>query len=336
MKLIHIAHRGEAQEFLKVLNLKADTKVSGIYSNSEFALVISGEGIPETISKLSYTISKFNIDEILNFGIAGTLSSKIETGKIIEIRTTYHFEDGKPKFKSFTSNSKTTIDCITTNQRVLSDDYADRISNFAQVVDRELWGLGFVAKSFNLPFKSYKLISDIAGSKTQCFDLKERAIEFSSKLLEHFMKLDTKAEEPQLSIDPPITMSFSNKIKFQKLIHHIQTKEEIKLERILSDICVNEILDLKIRPKEKSFEILKRLEAKLNPINTIANNEMIKATQAFREIGAKVKFDHSLETKKFEISIEINSQKNLDNIKRAVDIFDYKKIEKLWSGDFNV
>ena len=75
MKLIHIAHRGEAQEFLKVLDLKADTKISGIYSNSEFALVISGEGIPETISKLSYTISKFNIDEILNFGIAGTLNN---------------------------------------------------------------------------------------------------------------------------------------------------------------------------------------------------------------------------------------------------------------------
>lgn len=338
MKLIHIAHRGEAQEFLKVLKLKANQNISGIYSNDKIVLVISGEGIPETISKISYAISKYNILEILNFGIAGTLDKSIDVNSIVQIRTVYKFEDGRPKFKSFTtcSTGKKYIDCITTNQRVLDDKFADTLSNFAHTVDRELWGVGFCAKTFNLPFRSYKLISDMAGSSTECFDLKERALEFSSKLCEHYMNLEDKNKDFKDEFIFPVIMSFSNKVKFKKLIDNIVLKENLSPKQILLQIEVDEVINSKLRPKEKAALIISKLEQKLNPINTIAAKQMINATDPFRQIGAKIKFDKDLESKKFEVSMEINSQTNLNNLKRAIEIFDYNKVEKLWAGEFDV
>jgi nucleoside phosphorylase len=337
MKLIHLAHRGEAQEFLKVLALKADPRQSGVYFDDSVVLVISGEGIPETISKLSYAISIYSPTDIINYGIAGSLSKRVEVNSFYEIRTSYLYEDDKPKFKSFTTqNDSSKIDCISTNQRVLSDMYADILSNFAGIVDRELWGVGFVAKSFNLPFRSFKLISDIAGESTHCFDLKERALEFSSALCEFYLTNINSPILENLVFTPPIIMSFSNRVRYQKLITNLNLKENITEEEILKSIEVENILEEKIRSKEKANQILAKLESKLNPINSIANDQIQNATKAFTNIGAKVKFDKALETKSFNLSIDINSQKNLDNLKRSIDIFDYKKIEKIWSGDLNV
>lgn len=336
MKLLHIAHRGEAQEFLKNLDLVSHPKLNGLYTNKTFALLIAGEGIYETLTKLPFIINLLNIDEILNFGIAGSLDSKLMIGSIIPVRTSYAHGELTPKFKSFTTLESSTIDCITTEERVLDDSFAKKLSPFAQIVDRELWAVGLVAKQFNIPFNSYKLISDFAGKSTDCFEIKNKALEYSEALFEYFLQIEQKEILQDIIYTPPMPMSFSNKIRYQKLIAKIIDNEELTHEEVLLKVNLKEILDLKVRSKEHSKILLQRLEEIQNPINTKVFNRLETLFKPFTDIGGRVKYDQTLETKKFTLSIEVNSQKNLDNIKRSIDIFDYKKLDKLWNGELDV
>ena len=50
MKLICIAHRGEAQQFIQALKLK--TRNNEFYHNHDLALLITGEGHLEVMTKL--------------------------------------------------------------------------------------------------------------------------------------------------------------------------------------------------------------------------------------------------------------------------------------------
>jgi hypothetical protein len=58
------------------------------------------------------------------------------------------------------------------------------------MVDRELWACGSVCGFFKLPLKSYKLISDRAGSDSSIHKVKNRADEFSKHLFDFYKKLD--------------------------------------------------------------------------------------------------------------------------------------------------
>ncbi len=333
MKLIHLAHRGEAQEFTKNLDLVAHSEINGLYLGEKIAVLISDEGIYNTLSKISLCLGKFKFDKILNFGIAGALDSKLEIDEIYQIRTSYSFGD-KPEFKSFTSKTNSIIDCISTHERVLNLEFANKLSSFAKIVDRELWAVGFAAKQANIPFESYKLISDYAG-KTDCFDIKNKALSFSEKLFSFYQKLED-IETPNYQYTPPISMSFTNKARYEKLITLAVNKYEYTEELILEKINTHEIINEKIREKAKVSILLNRIEEFINPINTKAKFALDQNFSIFTKIGAKVNYDKNLENKSFSLVMEINSQTNLDNLKRSIDLFNMSKHNQIWNGSFDV
>lgn len=337
MQLIVIAHRGEAQEFIKNLYLKADESLSGLYTSDQLALLISGEGIFDVFTKLPFIFAKHNIKNVLNYGIAGALDKKLEIGQIISIRTVYGFNETKPKFHSFTSNSKNAnYDCITTDERVLSDEFAKKINPFAPIVDRELWAIAKCCSQYKIPFDSFKLISDYAGTQTACFDIKEKALEYSEALFEEYLRFDQSNRLEMIDIQTPITMSFSNKVKYKKVITSLSLRENKSIDEILSGIDIDKIKALDIKPKNKASILIEKLDTQLNPVRTKINQKLEIYFKTFTDIGAKVKIDPKLETQKFNLSIDVNNAKNLKNLKLALESFDFKKIDKLWNGEIDV
>lgn len=332
-----MAHRGEAQEFLSNLELRADPNMSGLYFNTQIALLITGEGIYEVMTKLPFVIAKFPIKLILNFGIAGSLDKALNLNQVYNVRTAYGFNELTPKFHSFqSSDSLSTVDCITTDQRVLNDEVASKLSPFAHIVDRELWAIGKCAKQFKTPFESYKLISDYAGNQTQCFDLKNKAQEFSQSLLEAYLAIKKSEPKNSISYAAPITMSFSHQKKYQNLMKNLSKKYNLNERQILEKVKIDQFLELDIKPKLKAQKVISALEIFLNPIEDKIHNALNQSFSELKRVGAQVKIDSKLESKKLKLSMEINSQKNIENLIAALEKFEFEKIERIWNGDFNV
>ncbi len=333
MKLIHLAHRGEAQQFLKDLDVNADKSMEGLYVGKNEIVLITGEGVENTLSKLSFCLGRFSIDQVLNFGIAGSLNQQLEIDKIYNIRTSYGFTE-KVEFKSFQADTHG-LDCITTSKRVLKNAFASELSNFASIVDRELWAVGFACKAHNIPFFSYKLISDLAGETTNCFDIKEKALEYSLALSDFYKNLSISSQEEK-RYHLPLKLSFTHKNLLDKKISLASKKYDQSFEEVFEKIKVEEVLSVDQRDKEKVSEILSRLEEYINPINHKALGLLKKEVKVFEDIGARIGLDPKLESEDFTIQIKINSQTNIDNLKRACEQFSFSKYKKVWNGEFDV
>ena len=199
MLLLTIAHQGEAKEFIKRKHTQAvDFHFPGVYRDDKEILLITGEGIQLTTLRMTALCTYFSnkIDRVINMGIAGSLDSSLQLNQIYGIRSVhheYHGEQGYPSFQCMETHSR--FDCVSATKRVDNDIYAQSLEKIAPIVDRELWAIGSVCNQFNLPFKSYKLISDSAGKSTNDQQVKSRAISFSKHLFDFYKNLSlSKAE----------------------------------------------------------------------------------------------------------------------------------------------
>lgn len=330
MHLVCIAHLGEAQALIKGLSLQ---KVNNeIYHRGELYLLITGEGPWEVLTTLPYIIAKYSITSLLNLGIAGSLSPKVKQGLIYPIRTCYAYRESSPRFNSYsTRHQQSTLDCITTEDRVLDNTLARELSNFADIVDREVWAVGRVAQKYNIPFESYKLISDIAGDKTQCFDLKNRAPEFSQKILKFYLELEKKSESV-FDLDLSFHASFTQEKKIKKLAQML----DIEMREIEKTYQVFRQQNPQINHKKVVNLLIKDLEVKINPLNSAILTTFKKLNSPFESIGAELQFSPNLDKKQFTLKMNINSQKNITNLISELNKLDYKQFEKLWDGDFHV
>lgn len=326
MKLLHFAHRGEAQTFIKNLHLKAVEGFGHIYQNDHLFLIITGEGPHDTITQLAWSVGKFSIEEIINVGIAGALRNSVEVGKIYSVRTSYGHLNDKPIFHSYSTNTESILDCITTYERVLTDDFAKTLRPFADMVDRELWAVGKVANTFNIPFFSYKLISDKAGDTTACFDLKQRAQEFSEKLFHYYcshIDQELRDNEQEAEIKLPFHASFTQMKQITKLTKKIENSS-----------LITEIL---IAPGiENAQNFIDKLEDIVNPVAKELKARIKEINRPLEDIGAQVLFDKNFENKKIKLQFEINSQTNIDNLKESLEKINFSAYEKIWNGEIDV
>ncbi len=329
MKCFIFAHRGEAQEFISFFKLKTDDQV--FYTNQEICLLITGEGPYEVFTKLPYYVAKFNIKEIINYGIAGSLTQKIKLNEIIAVRTAYAFNQ-EAVFHSYPVNIENQkLDCITTFERVLNDEFANTLSHFAHIVDRELWAIAKISNQYKLKINCFKLISDHAGSNTECFDLKQRAEFFSKTMLQHYKeisskKLDFISEQNQDDFKLPFKTSFTQ----NKAIHTLANKLNSPLNLLLKDF--NDQDDL--IPNANLF--IEYLKNKLNPLRPIINKNLNDYSRGLTSIGAKVEFDRNLEKETFKLNFEINSQTNIEKLKNELENLNYSDFTNILSGDFDV
>lgn len=338
MKLLHFAHRAEAQQFIQHFGAKLIPELfSDVYQTSELIILISGEGTTKTHNKLAFLLGKFNITKVINLGIAGVLDTSIELDQIVKVRTSYAFIGNGAKFHSYTSMDSSLYDCITTDQRVLNNEMAKKLGPFAQLVDRELWAVASCCHLLKIPFESFKYLSDYAGDQTQCLDLKNKAQFFSQKLLEAY--LDSPAEIEiieSLETTNDFYMTFSQKHQFNKLVNALMIKWECSDSEVLEKVNAKEIFNQDIRPKEKTILLLKELEDNLTPIKKVIEQKLNSSVSTLIECGAHISFDKALEKKEFQIRMSINSQTNVNKLSQALNDFSFESFENIMDGKFDV
>lgn len=185
--LLVFAHRGEASAFLTDPSLQPiDFLFANVFESPRELLLISGEGIHITTAKVAALCAAFHesISHIVNLGIAGRLHSSLEIGRIYSVHTAFA-EEEEASFRSADENAR--FHCVSARKRVLDKSDASRLQNVAHMADREVWACGFISRLFNLPFYSFKLISDAPAEGVATQRIKQNAAGYS-KLLHDFYR----------------------------------------------------------------------------------------------------------------------------------------------------
>jgi len=335
MQLLTFAHRPEAQAFFAELEL-IGTQYPGFFTTADnhVALLITGEGTANAAENLSFILGRYPmVNKVLNFGVCAGIKSEFEIGKIYSIRTHYFFDGHEFHFKSFTtSDLKAKWDLVTSAKRVLDPAMATKISPVANLIDREGHSLNSVCQRFNLPYFSYKIISDHAGllqTKTAlCEMVKEQAPLWSQKLLDHYLDLTTLSPlQKDYTYPEGLYFTQTQKRLFEKFLQALQ------LTSAPENLLIK-IHKLDISPKNKTTHLLQELKKQLNPFLSRIEEKLDLATKPLTQIGAQVHFDNNYEKDDFKISLHVQSGQDLKRLKLALEMFSYDGIKNILNGEF--
>lgn len=317
-RLLHFAHRGEAQCFLQKGHFRPIPGELNLYSSDEDFLLIAGEGRQQTLVTTSYALGQLGneVSEIINLGIAGSLEEKNSLGNIVKVRTFYSHE-----FKSF-STAEIGLDCYTCDHRVLNSQQAKEFKNFASLIDREGWAVGMVAKQFRKKFSSYKLISDFAGDQTDCFDLKSRAQEFSEKLWQYFQSLDH--QEGTRPNELPEGFYFTA----------IQKKEYLSLLKKISQLpLLDEIKEAEKHPKTRSKILIERMRKTAYPMREELEDKKKKLFSQLLSSGWNIQSDMQFESKDLKLEGRIKSLDDYKKLQMSFKSLPWTKWEDFMDGN---
>lgn len=151
---------------------------SRIECNNEqtlFDYPIHETGIGKINAAMSLTrlLEQYKPKQVINFGSCGNLSD-IKLGQVVEVGTVHNDIDVRPFVDyGYTPVNKTgaiklsdsgiccfTTDSVYDNQRIdYSLKYLEMI-NKSDIVDMESYALAYVCKQYNIPFRSFKWVSD--------------------------------------------------------------------------------------------------------------------------------------------------------------------------------
>jgi hypothetical protein len=366
VNLLVFAHRGEAQSFIKHFQLEPFPFIhNGLFKKSSYYLLITGEGFKEASEKVVSFLATHHheIKNVYNIGIAGGLNPKMTLGDCLWIRGSLAYNSEKCEFKTYQSLFHNKVDCITSYSRVLSKEEKIKLSLFADIVDRELYGVMSAAHLFKIPSFGLKLISDNLSSVDQnenlCFDIQSQASEFSEKLLSSFLQ-SIKDNETKLSHlkNAPKRTTAGNMVLSPSLLEpiinddrfHFTVSQERKLNQLLSGLevkkkCDSQMIfellehfflsrDEKKSPKDAAKDFIIMLDEILHPFNIKVKKSIEEALTPFTENGFQAHYDQELEDPTVTVTFKIKSTKELKKAQFALDQFKYYKIENIFNGQF--
>lgn len=360
--LLIFAHRGEALEFFNTEFFQPiPFFFEGFFESEKYFLLICGEGIQNASEKTTAILAVYceKINLIINLGIAGALNEKFKKNDLIWARTSLAENTCKVEFKTFTSDtkikSKNYVDCISTFERVLKKDKRKLLSNFASIVDRELWGIASSAQLFKIPFMALKIISDELELNTSdkvensfieekldlernnelCSLIKQEAHSFSKKLkteFEDFFNLKTI----ESNVEPEIDLILNNQ-NFYFTTSQKRKYLSIKNNLIKKNILTNEInltsfLELNVPPKDRTKELLNFLSDLQNPIAKKIRVAISRQISCLEIAGVEVQYDPNFEESWILISTKLHSTRDLEKIKNALKIFSYEEFKEIFNG----
>ena len=345
MRLLVFAHRAEAATFLKQGNFKSiESSTQSLYKNNEDYLLICSEGVLSALENVSTVLGELPRPpkKVLNYGIAGSLNTKVELDAIIEVRTFYAQIEETVEFKSYSTLSKEKYDCITSSQRILDSLKAHKLSCFAQLVDREGWAIARACSNSNVEFSSYKLISDMALEHNEdspvCEIVKENAEIYSDKLWRHFSSLETNTfQEESLLIDQNKALYFtvSQYRNYKSLLSSLLTKFSTEKELLLA-CSIDEIALLNMTEKQRAQRLIDKMRELQSPFNHKLSNELELVISPLKKAQMQVKLSKDYENDSFTISATIHNEMDLVQASHALKKFDYKKYISLLRGNFDV
>jgi hypothetical protein len=334
MYLITMAHLGEAQgtiDKFNLIKLRPD-----LYKNETMVLLITGEGPFEAATKTALTLPQYAFKEVINLGIAGTLTDDFKIGDFFPVRSVYLINDLKPQFKSFPSLPEGK-DCLTSFERLLDPKRAQVLKGIGSLVDREAWGVAMAAKTAGVPFRAYKIISDMAGTTNACELVKEKAQAFGESLAENLSTLLITEAKTSEEIDlPGFYFTFTTNHQFRSLMSKLEIKFQLNQKEILLKINIDEIKEMDLRPKEKAKVLIEKLEHLLDPTKKILSDIQKEVTQDFLKEGLKVQLDPHWENPALIISFEAKNDSDIENKINSLRKVSLHRFSKVMRGDLNV
>lgn len=353
-KLLIFAHRGEAQAFFNAWEfLPVSFYFTGLFKNHDHYLLITGEGPKEASEKTVAVLSAFKpeITEVINIGIAGSLTPKLKVGDHVWVRSSYAQNAKACEFKSFTTKNHSNIDCITAYSRVTTPEEKKTLSSFADIVDRELWSIASAAHLFKIELSALKLISDESDSTDICQLVKDEAPALSKKLFTEYQNYLNKqvVAAPISLVAPKSNTTLDYILTHPKL--YFTTSQTRKLTTVLRGLTLKKILDDEemktftqnliestndsISSKELSKMLLNLLGEKLNPLNTQIKKRITDVLAPLTDAGAQANFDPELEQDYIQLNYQIRSTKDQKKLILALEQFNYQKIKDIFKGELD-
>ncbi len=350
MKLLVFAHRAEAQAFLqKDQYVPIAFHFSGLFFSEEAHtfLLITGEGNKEASEKTVAVLAvyKEKINQVINIGIAGSLSPKLKRNDLIWVRSSYAHSSKKIEFKSFTTTHHTKIDCLTSFHRVTDPKEKEELAAFADIVDRELWSVLSACHLFKIEGLGLKVISDEVEETDFCEIVKSEAQLYSNLLLEEWLRF--------LNLTKPLAPTFPaqnafNQIKEHRAFHFTLTQQRqlealfrsLKLKDIFIDdndlISYCEDFNLKNEnqgtPKDLSRKLLISLDELNNPLKFKIKNKIKEALMPLTEAGISVHTDPDLESSHVQLSMTLHTLRDQKKLQLALEQFQMQKIKDIFNG----
>lgn len=335
MRLLTFAHRGEAQTFLREYKLKADSNIQNLYIGESSSILITGEGIYETMVALTSALTHLkNVTEVINLGICGSLATKHKLNSILPIRTIY----SDTEFKSFTTNSVGGIDLVTTSKRVLNKEEALSLSVHAELVDREAWANGLVCKKLNKNFKCIKLVSDHISEAQFCEVIKDNAEFYSNELYEYLEKEENKSQANieilKLYENENLYFTVSQKRQYKNILSSLKAKLSLNEDEIHKKVNLELLQEKDILPKERTKILLKDLDILLYPFKAkITNSLNMLFEKINKHKNIDCRYDKNLEQKTISLNTKIESEQDIDTLKRALKDLSWEDFSKVMDGD---
>lgn len=329
--LLLFAHRNEAVAFLEnIQDLKSIDQ--NVYENEKIRIVITGEGFEKSLFATAFHLSDFKPDQVINFGICGALTKNLEFKKIYPIRTVYRANKRETEFKSFSSNGHSTIDCLTSSERIYDEELTALYSNFAHLVDRELWGIGFACQESKTPFFAYKLVSDFAGDDAACELVKQKAREYSHDLFLFYKNQNFEKKIANTSKDLDLYLTESMSRTFESLKQALENKFKQPLHDISELQTFIADFPKDIRPKTKALKVIDKMKRMLSPVHFEYVDKISEALKSYESDERTITFDQSLEDTTLRSNIRYkNKGELLEHLKKLQEI-PFEKLDKLFNG----
>lgn len=192
MTLIVVAMKDEVQSWYQGLEKSVEI-------NAQIRLLITGIGKVNAASKLTETILKYPITNIINVGVAGA-TKPLQSHTIYQVDKAYYHDAHAEAFgykpyqiPSMPEYYVSDNELNTFHQQKVSlhqanlytgDEFVTQEKGFFGLIDMEGCALFQVAYLYQIPIVSYKLVSDVIGHTSyHDFDLLK-----ASQTIENFLK----------------------------------------------------------------------------------------------------------------------------------------------------
>lgn len=368
MNLLVFAHRGEAKAFLNSKEYKPlrSAPVKDLYQSDNDFLLLTGEGIEHAMIKtaiaLTYLHSQnLKIQAVINLGIAGSIDPNSDSdtgpdpdkgtiGKIYPIRTIYA-DRHKTEFKSFTTaNKDTTTDLVTVDQRILDTSKCSKLRVLADTVDRESWGIAYSVETyFKIPFYCFKLISDNVNTESEfCQRVKEESENFSIKLYQYFSQhfitsLQQSNEQgsleglpDELTSDLPTELNSFYFTSAQKnLFLALLGRLNLKATDIFTQFDLEELLEKKSTPKEKTKVLLNLLQQELSPRTYQIKSYFDEISKHASDQISQFQIDPNIEKREIRLSAHFNSRDEIEQIRENLANFPLDSVQAVFDGNLS-
>ncbi len=344
-KLLVFAHKGEADFFIKNLNLQLAKDFSSFYEGDDYFLLLTGEDNTYLIYALTSILTRFKhtISEVINLGISGTVQDEIPVDSFHSIKSVYRYKGNQFYKKSYTLNPNSTpaLDVMTLDVTLDEQEkLREEVSYFASLVDKELWYIAWVCDKLDKPLSAYKMVSDQA-KEIPVDKIVQTKKKYALVLWENFsLVLNERVKmNPVKLLKIKIEKFLEEKFYFTKQ-QQIQLKEILTKQKTLKQLEV--FYGYMIKADESEIIPKKKTQKLFSLVSPTGFNERLQENfwELLPEVMKKAmqkKAIHlqiaDVEQAKLRMSFYFQSLKEYQEKKKIINTVNYQKIFNLLDGD---